>query len=137
MHLDVFLLPKSVRVCVELYYFFRASLVALLVKNLPERREAWVLSPGWEDPLGKGTATHSSVLAWRIPWTIYSPWGCKESDMTEAVWDNFFTRQDIQVICFFLNDLCRAVFSKESANSSKFPICGRYKTEHNIILFFF
>ena len=57
MHLDVFLLPKSVRVCVELYYFFRASLVALLVKNLPERREAWVLSLGWEDPLGKGTAT--------------------------------------------------------------------------------
>ena len=56
--------------------------------------------------------------------------------MTEAVWHNFFTRQDIQVICFFLNDLCRVVFSKESANSSKFPICGRYKTDHNIILFF-
>ena len=39
--------------------------------------------PGWEHPLEKGNATHSSILAWRIPWTIYSPWGCKELDMTE------------------------------------------------------
>ena len=57
--------------------------------------------------------------------------------MTEAVWHNFFTSQDIQVICFFLNDLCRVVFSKESASSSKFPICGGHKTDHSIILFFF
>ena len=54
MHLDVFLLHKSVRVCVELYYFFRASLVALLVKNLPERQEAWVLPLDWEDSPGEG-----------------------------------------------------------------------------------
>ena len=44
---------------------------------------------GWEDPLEKGMATHSSILAWRIPWTednSYScPWGCKESDMTERL----------------------------------------------------
>ena len=39
-----------------------------MVKNLPAMRETWVLSLGWEDPL-KRTATHSSVLAWRIPWT--------------------------------------------------------------------
>ena len=48
----------------------RASLVAQLVKNPPAMQEAWVQSMGWEDPLEKGTATHSSILAWRIPWTV-------------------------------------------------------------------
>ena len=47
-----------------------ASLVAQLVKNLPAMQETWVGSLGWEDPLEKGKATHSSILAWRIPWTI-------------------------------------------------------------------
>ena len=51
-------------------------------------QETWVTSLGWEDPLEEGMATHSSILAWRIPWTNslvgYSPWGCKESDMAEA-----------------------------------------------------
>ena len=46
------------------------SLVAQLVKNLPAMWEPWVRSLGWEDPLEKGTATHSSILAWRIPWTV-------------------------------------------------------------------
>ena len=46
-----------------------ASLVAQLVKNPPAVRETWVRSLGWEDPLEKGKATHSSILAWRIPWT--------------------------------------------------------------------
>ena len=49
-----------------------ASLVAQLVKNLPVMREIWAQSLGWEDPLEKGKATHSSILAWRIPWTIQS-----------------------------------------------------------------
>ena len=49
---------------------FRASLVAQLVKNLPAMWETWVRSLGWEDPLEEGTATHSSILAWRSPWTI-------------------------------------------------------------------
>ena len=47
-----------------------ASLVAQLVKNLPAMRETWVRSLGWEDPLEKQKATHSSILAWRIPWII-------------------------------------------------------------------
>ena len=47
-----------------------ASLVAQLVKNLPAMWETWVRSLGWEDPLEKGQATHSSILAWRIPWTV-------------------------------------------------------------------
>ena len=49
-----------------------ASLVAQLVKNLPTMWETWVQLLGWEDPLEKGKATHSSILAWRIPWTVYS-----------------------------------------------------------------
>ena len=48
----------------------KSSLVAQLVKNLPAIRETWVASLGWEDPLEKGKATHSTVLAWRIPWTV-------------------------------------------------------------------
>ena len=44
-----------------------ASFVAQLVKNLPAMWETWVQSLGWEDPLEKGKATHSSILAWRIP----------------------------------------------------------------------
>ena len=47
-----------------------ASLVAQLVKNLSAMWETWVRSLGWEDPLGKGKATHSSILAWRTSWTI-------------------------------------------------------------------
>ena len=46
-----------------------ASLVAKMGKNLPAMRETWVPSPGQEDPLEKGKTTHSSILAWRIPWT--------------------------------------------------------------------
>ena len=47
-----------------------ASLVAQLVKNLPAMQETWVRSLGWEDLLEKGKVTHSSILAWRIPWTV-------------------------------------------------------------------
>ena len=53
------------------------SLVAQLVENVPAMRETWIQPLGWEDPLEKGKATHSSILAWRIPW------GRKESDTTE------------------------------------------------------
>ena len=47
----------------------RAPRVAQMVKNLPAMQETWVPSLGPEDPLEKGMASHSSVLAWRIPWT--------------------------------------------------------------------
>ena len=63
---------------------FWASLVAQLVKNLPAVQETWVQSLGWEDTLEKGTAAHSSILAWRIP-GLYRPWSCKESDTTERL----------------------------------------------------
>jgi len=54
-----------------------APLLTQLVKNLPAMQETWVQSLGWEDPLKKGKVTHSSILAWRISWTL------KESDTTE------------------------------------------------------
>ena len=50
----------------------RASFVAQLVKNPSAMQETWIRSLGLEDPLEKGKATHSSILAWRIPWTIQS-----------------------------------------------------------------
>ena len=46
--------------------------MAQLIKNPPAMWETWVRFLGWEDPLEKGKATHSSILAWRIPWTVYS-----------------------------------------------------------------
>ena len=49
--------------------YIRASLVAQRLEHLPEMQETWVRSLGWEDPLEKEMATHSSILAWRIPWT--------------------------------------------------------------------
>ena len=48
----------------------KASLVAQVVKDPPAMWETWVRSLVWEDPLEKGRATHSSILAWRIPWTV-------------------------------------------------------------------
>ena len=47
-----------------------ASLVAQLLKNPPAMQETWVQFLGSEDPLENGKATHSSILAWRIPWTV-------------------------------------------------------------------
>ena len=55
-------IPKEIRLLLW-------CIVAQLIKNPPAMRETWVPSLGWEDPLEKGTATHSSILAWRIPWT--------------------------------------------------------------------
>ena len=53
-----------------LLQFSWVSLVAQLVKNLSAMQETWVRSLGWEDPLEKGKGIHSSILAWRIPWTV-------------------------------------------------------------------
>ena len=66
------------------------SLVTQMLKNLPAMPETWIESLGWEDPLKKGMAIHSSILAWRIPWTeepdgLYTVHGVAESDTTEAI----------------------------------------------------
>ena len=67
----------------------RASPVAQRLKRLPVMRETWVRSLGQEDPLEKEMATHSSILAWRIPWTEelggLQSMGRKESDTTERL----------------------------------------------------
>ena len=63
--------------------------MAQTVKHLPTMQETWVQSLGWEDALEKDMATHSIILAWKIPWTEelvgYSPWSRKESDTTEQI----------------------------------------------------
>ena len=64
-----------------------ASLIAQSVKNLPAMQGTWAQFLGRKDPLEKEMAIHSSILAWKIPWTEepvgYSPWGRKELDMTK------------------------------------------------------
>ena len=76
----------SYMLCNDLYVK-RASLLAQMVKNLPSMQETWVQALGWEDPLEKEMAPHSSTLAWkshgRRSLVGYSPWGLKESDTTE------------------------------------------------------
>ena len=67
-----------------------ASLVAQTTKNPPVMWETWVQSLGWEDPLEKGKAPHSSILAWRIPWTIIhgiaKSWtGLSDFSLTQAL----------------------------------------------------
>ena len=58
-----------------------------MVRNLPAMQETWIQSLGWEDALEKGMANHSTILAWRVPWTKEpgGSMGRKESDMTEGV----------------------------------------------------
>ena len=68
--------------------YLRTALVAQTVKHLSTTRETWVRSLGWEDPLEKEVATHSSTLAWKIPWMEEPgrpcrPWGRAELDTTE------------------------------------------------------
>ena len=60
-----------------------SSLVAQLVKNPPAMPETWVRSLGWEDPLEEGTATHSSIMAWRIPGTE-DPGGLQSMELQKS-----------------------------------------------------
>ena len=69
--------PPGKPICTHVYiciykYIYMGFLVAQLVKNPPAMWETWVQSLGWEDPLEKGNATHSCILAWKIPWTVQS-----------------------------------------------------------------
>ena len=73
--------------------------MAQLVKNPPAMWKTWVQSLGWEDPLEKGKATDSSILAWRLPWTVNSPWGYKESDTTERLSLSFLRKSVCVCVC--------------------------------------
>ena len=61
---------RSISLLIQIIKSIWASLVAQMVKNLAAMWETQVQSLGWEDPLDKGMATHSSILVWRIPWTV-------------------------------------------------------------------
>ena len=112
-----------------------ASLVAQMVKRLPEMRETWVRSLGWEDLLEEEMAIHSSILAWRIPWMeeperLYSPWGHKKSDTTE--WLHFaFTlmtllvKSQMKVSLFLI--LCVCVCLRERERES--PCTSSYRSK--------
>ena len=74
MWVDVFILfspfPPQDVIFVKIHRTSQALLVAQLVKNPPSLQETWVRFLGWEDPVEKRTATHSSILAWRIPCSV-------------------------------------------------------------------
>ena len=114
-----------------------ASQVDQWVKNLPanqEMQETWVQSLGQEDPLEEGMATHSSILAWRVPWTMagYSPQGCKESDLTKVAWHAYNTISDtLQVFHdFYLFSLFMLLFLPTSLLSTSKK---QNKTKQNIL----
>ena len=95
--------------------------MAQLVKNLLVIWETWVLSLGWEDPLEKGTTTHSSILAWRIPWTEEPGRSHKESDTTEQL--SFFSFVGVGVILPLQLGYCyRQVDAGEDCSNSSFGI---------------
>ena len=82
-----------------------ASLVAQLVKNPPAVWEIWVWSLGWGDPLEKGKATHSSILAWRIPRTVWS----RSSERVRHHWVTFpfiFSTSRLNRSCTIIYMLC-------------------------------
>ena len=85
--------------------------LAQLVKNLPTMWETWVLSLGWEDPLEKGKATHSSILAWRIAWTVR---GVTKSQTRLS--DFHFHLSFFSCVCwpFTLSSLQKCLFSSQS-----------------------
>ena len=128
-----------------------ASFVAQMVKNLPAIWETWVWSLGWDDPLEKGKATHSSILAWRIPWTVEST----ESQRVRHNWVTFTT--SLLYRCSTLRTqiclpptrdiLCPLQFSFQSPESSEhkshsiicyylyknFPLLSTIDTHHHNI----
>jgi len=79
----------------------KASQVAQMVKNMPTVQETWVWSLGQEESLEKGVATHSSTLAWRIPWTEESgglqSMGCQELDTAEWLTHTHWVQRENEV----------------------------------------
>ena len=94
----------GVYVCVYMYMF---GVYALVVKNPPAMRRNWVSSLGWEDPLEKGRATHSSILAWRIPWTVWSTG-------SQRVGHDWMTYISLKLQCLVPKSSRSAVFSESA-----------------------
>ena len=102
------------------YALIRASLIAQLVKNLPAMQETWDRSLGWEDPLEKGKATHSSILAWRIPWTtvhgITKSW-TRLSDFHFMLWlDASASPQTVSQLSSMWSHFCRLFSLKDTSS---------------------
>ena len=76
-----------------------------LVKNLPAMRETWVQSLGWEDPLEKGKATHSSILAWRIPWTVVHEVAKSHTQLSDFHFTLLRCKKNKKVVSFDINQL--------------------------------
>ena len=109
---------------------WRDSLVAQRVKHLPAMRETWVRSLGQEDPLEKELATHSSILAWRMPWTVPTTGSQRvgESDTTEQLHCHFQVKwKSLSHVQFFATPwtIQSMEFSRpESWNGQPFPSPG-------------
>ena len=101
-----------------------ASLVAQLVKNLPAMRKIWVRSLGWEDPLEKGKATHSSILAWRILWK--GAWRA----MVHRVTEDATERRALSLSIKIFQDLNRKIYRKQH-NPGKMRKLHGYKRQTN------
>ena len=106
--------------------------MAQSVKNPPTVQETWVQSPGWKDPLEEGKATHSGILAWRIPMDrgAWQSTGHKELDMTEwlttAQHADFefisdFSLSSFPICCLQVMTLSR--YGQESSSRSRFLLC--------------
>ena len=108
--------------------------MAQRLKHLPAMWETWVQSLGWEDPLEKEMATHSSILAWRIPWTEelggLQSTGCKESDMTERLHFHFQASLVVQWlrICLAMQGTLIASLVREdpTCHGATKPVCHNY-----------
>ena len=87
-----------------------------MVKNLPTMQKIWVQSLGWEDPLEKGMATHSSILAWRIPWTE-EPGGLRPMGSQRVGHD----RATDTVVC---QALCHIVTRPSGVSRTSFTACS-------------
>ena len=83
-----------------------AYLVAQMVKNLPAMQETWIRSLGWEDPLEEGTATHSSILASRIPWTE-EPGGPQSIGSQRVRQDKVTNASEVQ--SYIIHGLCSLI----------------------------
>ena len=101
-----------------------------MVKDLPTIQETQIPSLGWDDPLEKGMATHSSISAWKIPWTeepgSYSPWGGKESDTTERLTLSHFSKSkttwfEFQILFLFSSSYQLGRWGKEGEGLLKVP----------------
>ena len=97
----------SSRNYIDCLNFFMCNYYKTLVKNLPSMRHTWVWSLGFEDPLEKGKATHSSVLAWRIPWTMQS----MGSQRVRHNWASFTFIYTIKLWLVFFNPQKASIWS--------------------------